>query len=255
MQILPCYKSHYSLGKSILTLEKPAGNVESNPTSIIDLALHSKQNSLTLIEDNMTGYLEASKNCKDNKIKLIFGLRLSVTNDIENQDEASLKNRAKYVIFAKNGEGYKALIKIWSFAAKEGFYYNPCIDFKNLKRFWNDNLILTVPFYDSFLHLNSLEGNFHVPDFGKIKPVFFLENNELPFDPILRKKAIEYAAQNNFDTVEAQSIFYKSKLDFIAYLTFKCISERTSIEKPEFNHMGSDSFNFDRWLLLNNKTK
>jgi hypothetical protein len=104
MQILPCYKSHYSLGKSILTLEKPAGNVESTPASIIDLVLHSKQNSLTLIEDNMTGYLEASKNCKDNKIKLIFGLRLSVTNDIENQDEASLKNRAKYVIFAKNGE-------------------------------------------------------------------------------------------------------------------------------------------------------
>ena len=255
MQILPCYKSHYSLGKSILTLEKPTGDVESTPTSIIDLVLHSKQNVLTLIEDNMTGYLEASKNCKDNKIKLIFGLRIDVTNDIENQNEQSLKNRAKYVVFAKDAAGYKALIKIWSLAAKEGFYYNPCIDFKNLKRFWNDSLMLVVPFYDSFLHLNSLEGNFHVPDFGKIKPIFFLENNHLPFDPILRKKAIDYAAQNNFDTVESQSIFYKSKLDFIAYLTFKCISERTSIEKPEFNHMGSDSFNFDRWLLLNNKTK
>lgn len=248
MQTLPCYKSHYSLGKSILTLEKPTGNLEQHPISIIDLVLHAKQDTLTLIEDNMTSFLEASSNCLAKKIKLIYGLRLSVTNEIENQDEQSLNKRAKYVIFARNSEGYQALIKIWSFASQEGFYYNSCIDFKNLKRLWNSNLTLVIPFYDSFLHLNSLEGNLHVPDFSTIKPILFLENNSLPFDGILRKKAETFAQENGFQTVEAQSIYYKSKLDFIAYLTFRCISERTSIEKPEFNHMGSDSFNFDRWL-------
>lgn len=248
MKSLPLFKSHYSLGKSILTLDKPAGNIEKNPCSIIDLALHAKLEVLPLVEDNMTSFLEASKHCDDKKIKLLYGLRLCVTKDITKQDEISLKNRAKYIVFAKNNEGYKALIKIWSCAAREGFYYNPCIDFPNLKKFWNDNLMLVVPFYDSFLHLNALEGHYHVPEFDSLKPTFFLENNELPFDPYLRKKALTYCDKNSFESVEASSIYYRSKLDFIAYMTFRCISERTNIEKPELNHMGSDSFNFERWL-------
>lgn len=248
MQILPCYKSHYSLGKSILTLEKPTGSIDNYPTSIFDLVIHSKQNFLCLIEDNMTSFLEASKNCEDNKLKLLYGLRIDVTKSVEGQDEKSLKNRAKYIIFAKNNEGYKSLIKIWSFAAKNGFYYNACIDFPNLKRFWNDNLTLVAPFYDSFLHLNSLEGHFHVPEFESIKPKFMIENNKIPFDLYLRSKVEKYCKENGFETLEAQTIYYKSRLDFIAYLTFRCVSERRTIEKPEFNHMCSDSFNYEDWL-------
>lgn len=248
MKKLPLYKSHYSLGKSILTLNKPSGSIENYPTSIIDLVLHSKQDFLTLVDDNMTGFLEASKHCQDKKLKLIFGLRLEITKDIVGQDEASLKNRAKYIVFAKNIAGYKALIKIWSFAAKEGFYYNACIDFKNLKRLWVNDLVLAVPFYDSFLHLNAFHAHVHVPEFDTIKPVFFLEENGIPFDTYLRSKTLDFCNKNSYDTVEAQSIYYKSKLDFIAYLTFRCISERTSIEKPEFNDMCSDTFNYERWL-------
>jgi len=251
MNSLPLFKSHYSLGKSILTLNKPSGSIEKYPVSIFDLVIQSKLDFLCLVEDNMTGFLEASKYCQDNKIKLMFGLRLRVTKSILNQDEQSLKDRAKYVIFAKNKKGYNALIKIWSLAAKEGFYYTPCIDFTNLKNLWSEDLVLAVPFYDSFLHLNAFNGHYHVPEFDKIKPLFLLEKNGLPFDPFLRGKVEKYAKENNFDTLETQSIYYKSKLDFIAYMTFRCISERTNIEKPEFDHLGSDSFNFDRWLREN----
>lgn len=252
MKSLPIFKSHYSLGKSILTLDAPVDKkgkpVES---SIFHILTTNKLDTLVLVEDCMTGFLEATQHCQTHKIKLVFGLRLSVTSSIENQDEASLKKRAKYVIFARNQAGYEALIKIWSFATKDGFYYNPCIDFNHLTRLWNDNLILAIPFYDSFLQLNAFEGHVHVPEFGVIRPVVLLESNDLPFDPYLRKKASEYAEKNGFDTLEVSSIYYKSKADFIAYVTFRCISERTTVEKPELNHMGSDSFNFDRWLTNN----
>jgi DNA polymerase-3 subunit alpha len=253
MEKLSLYKSHYSIGKSILTLEKPGTNNENGPVSIFDLVINSKKDYVTLVEDNISGFLEASKNAQDNKLKLIFGLRLNITKDIKNQDADSLKNRAKYIIFAKNNQGYKSLIKLWSVAAKDGFYYTPCLDFSILKQLWNNNLVLAVPFYDSFLHLNSLEGRFHVPEFETIKPVFFIEENGIPFDPLLKKKVEEYTSKHNFQSVETQSIFYKSKLDFIAYCTFRCISERTTIEKPEFNHLCSDSFNYDKWLAGNNK--
>lgn len=249
--VLPLYKSHYSIGKSILTLNAPCGDIEHYPTSIFDLVTHSKQDSLCLVEDNMTGFLEACKNCKTNNLKLIFGLRMNVTNDALNQDGESLKKRAKYIIFVKNDEGYKALIKIWSFAANEGFYYNACMDFKSLKRLWNENLMLAVPFYDSFLHLNTLEGYYHIPEFDIINPVFFLENNGIPFDILLRNTVQRYADQHSYPTLETQSIYYKSKADFIAYMTFRCISERTTIEKPEFNHLCSDSFNYMKWAGIN----
>lgn len=248
MQKLPLFKSHYSLGKSILTLNKPAGNIDQPSVSIVDLVTHAKLGFMCLVEDNMTSFLEASKHCQDKKLKLIYGLRLDVTEDALNQDEASLKKRAKYIVFAKDNAGYKALIKIWSFAAKEGFYYNAAIDFKHLKKFWNDSLMLVIPFYDSFLHLNAFEANVHVPEFDTIKPIVFLESNNLPFDPYLRGKATDFAVKNGFETVEVQSIFYKSKLDFISYLTFRCISNRTDIEKPELDHLGSDLFNYERWL-------
>jgi len=251
MKILACYKSHFSIGKSIITLGKVKGKIDYYPPSIFDLVLHSGEKSLCLVEDCMTGYIEAVEGCIANKLNLNFGLRLEFTNNIENQDEKSLKNRAKYVIFAKNNAGYKQLIKIWSFAANQGFYYNACIDFKNLKKFWNDSLTLAIPFYDSFLHLNSLEGHFHVPEFGDIKPTVFLEDNGLPFDDLLRAKAIDYAAKNGLETLEAQSIYYKSKEDFIAFATFRCIHERTTIEKPELSHFCSDGFCYDRWLERN----
>jgi len=247
MDKLPLFKSHYSLGKSILTLDKPKGNIEKNPVSIIDLVLHAGLPYMSLVEDNMTSFLEASKHCQDKKIKLIYGLRIDITLETLNQDEASLKKRAKYIIFARSNAGYKALLKIWSFAAKTGFYYNACLDFKNLKTLWNDELLLAVPFYDSFLNLNAFESHVHVPDFTPIKPIFFLEENGIPFDSYLRKKVLDYCG-NQYETLEVQSIYYKSALDFIAYLTFRCISERTSIEKPEFNNMCSDTFNYERWL-------
>lgn len=254
MKKLPLFKTHFSLGKSILTVDKPTGDIEKKSSiSVLDLVLNAKLDSLTVVEDCMTGLPQIREECIKNKLKLVYGLRLEMTQDCLNQDEKSLKSRAKYIIFAKNNAGHQQLIKIWSFAAKEGFYYNPVCDFVNLKRLWNDNLILCVPFYDSFLHLNSFEGNIHVPVFSGMQPIFFLEENALPFDPHLRVKVLDYCAKNGYETVEAQSIYYKSKSDFVAWLTFKSIHSRTTIEKPEANHCSSDTFCYDRWLEGNIK--
>lgn len=253
-QRLPLFKSHYSLGRSILTLDAPFNKEKKpNENSIFYLLHKHEQKTLTLVEDNVSGLLEASKNASDNNIKLIFGLRISITDDVSVKNEDSDKKQAKYIIFAKNTDGYKDLIKIWSFAANEGFYYHANIDFKNLKKLWTKNLILSVPFYDSFLHLNSLEGRTHVPDFSFTNPVFFLENNEIPFDDILKNRVLDFCDKNSFSTLNTQSIYYYEPKDFKAYLTFRCIhargsSKKSTCEKPELNHMCSDTFNFLRTI-------
>ena len=66
----------------------------------------------------------------------------------------------------KNTNAYSDLIKITSCASKEGFYYKPNIDFEHLKNLWTKNLILMIPFYDSFLFKNTLEGYNCIPKYS-----------------------------------------------------------------------------------------
>ena len=255
-KILPLFKSHYSLGKSILTLEKPTGSSKNNPVTIFDLILENKLDTLVLVEDNLSGLLQASQYADDKKIKLIFGLRLDVNDDMTKKDDQSLTRRAKYIIFAKDPEGYKTLLKIWSVAAKDGFYYSPCIDFPTLKKLWNDHLKLVIPFYDSFLDLNFLNAHAHVPAFEGLGNVVFLtEDNDLPFDDVLRERVEQYC-KDKFPVLPAQSIFYTSEEDFLAYIAFRCVhnrgsSQKATLDKPDLEHMGSDKFSFERWLKRN----
>ena len=254
--VIPIFKSHYSLGRSILTLGSSGGEVLDAPVSIFDVLLENKIDELFLVEDSFGGFLEAYQNSKDNKIKLNFGLRLNFSCDVTQKDEEALKSRCKYVIFAKNTKGYERLIKIWSFAAKDGFYYVPNMDFKTLKTFWdNDDLMLCVPFYDSFLHRNSLEGATCIPEFDFCDPVFLLEDNDVPFDDLIRDRVLNYVKSPSYLTQETKSIYYKNRDDFLAYLTFRCINNRSSLEKPNIDHMCSDEFCFESWVEKKTQNK
>lgn len=249
-KVIPLFKSHYSLGRSILTLEKES--VPYGPDSIIDIASQASLKRVFLVEDSMSGFLEAYKNLKEKGISLSFGLRMTVCHDLKEKSEESLGKSAKYIVFAKNYEGYKRLIKIFSEASRSGFYYEFRSDFNALKSIWNDNdLKLCVPFYDSFLYKNVLGTSICVPDFGFTKPVFFVEENNLPFDYILKSKIEEFCSKNNFSYLNTKSIYYKNKSDFKSYLTFRCISNRTTLNKPEFSHMCSSEFSFESWKEKN----
>ena len=42
--------------------------------------------------------------------------------------------------------------------------------------------------------------------------------------------------------IHSKSIYYKLKKDFLAYMTFKCINNRTTLEKPNMDHLSSNEF-------------
>ena len=248
--ILPLFKSHYSLGRSILTLSDPDDS--NGPDSIFSILKESDMKMFYLIDDSMSGFLEAYTHAKEEGIQLVFGLRLSVCENIEEKTPESLKKECKYIIFVKNTQGYKRLIKIYSDASQDGFYYQPRIDFNTLKKYWSEkDLMLVVPFYDSFLFKNSLQNCLCVPDFSFSEPKFFIENNDIPFDPLMKKRVTEYASDNSYEALNSQSIFYKNKQDFKSYLTFRCINNRTTLNKPNLEHMCSDQFSFESWKEKN----
>ena len=242
--MIPLFKSHYSLGRSILTLEDK-DEKDDYPDSIIQICKENKMKELYLVEDNMSSFLEAYSNCRKNNIKLNYGLRISVTESISDKSEESKSKSSKIILFFKNKKGYQQLTKLYSIAAKEGFYYEPRLDYETISKNWSDDLILCIPFYDSFIFNNTLKNSLCIPQFDFTKPIFFIEDNDLPFDSLVKQKALSFAEKNGLKIYKVKSVFYKERKDFKAYLTFRCINNRSVLNKPNLDHMSSNEFCFE----------
>jgi hypothetical protein len=96
-----------------------------------------------------------------------------------------------------------------------------------------------------------------VPDFSFAKPTFFIEDNGLPFDPLIKSRVLAYVSKNKLTTESAKSIYYKNKKDVSALQTYKCICGRTfgnkTLSKPNLDHFGSDEFCFETWKETNER--
>jgi DNA polymerase III alpha subunit len=245
--MIPLFKSHFSIGKSILTLKDPLEDKKGGPDSIFSIAKENKLKELVLVEDSLTGFLQAKKNAEKLKVKLIFGLRIDMREDASiNPKEEPVDSSHKIIIFAKDSKGCKLLNIIYS----EGFTKNHnCVDEKILKKHWNEkHLALAIPFYDSFIFNNSIKFSNCTPNFSFCEPTFFIENNGLPFDNFIQRKVKEYKSNNIQLT---KSIYYKNKKDAAALQTYKCITGRTfgnkTLSKPNLDHFGSNEFCFESW--------
>jgi len=235
--MLPVYKSTYSIGKSILTIDK-----------IIELSKLDLAKNLILVEDSLTGFVKAHNSCKDEGLQLIFGLRINCCNDINDEDSLQDSDH-KIIIFAKNDEGCKLLNKISSFSNLEGKGF---VDFNYLNKVWDDTkLDLVIPFYDSFIHQNQLYLKNCIPNFKDIKPIFWIEKNNLPFDPLITKATLEYL-KGKYKSTLVKSIFYENKEDIEALQTYKIICGRkfgraATLSMPNLDHFGSDEFCFESY--------
>lgn len=248
--MIPLFKSDFSIGKSILTLNPP-GNTRG-PISLLHLARDEGLDKVVLVEDSLAGFLKAKNNSEALGIQLVFGLRLSVCDEaLKEVPKGGDQSVHKIIIFARNGEGCKLLNKIYSFAFTQG---EGRVDCKFLKEIWSeDSLQLVIPFYDSFIFNNLFHFSSCLMDFSFASPTFFIEDNLLPLDVIAQEKVIEYCSKEGHSYEEAKSIYYNKRSDFSAYQTYKCICKRSSfgrgstLEKPNLDHCGSNEFCFESW--------
>jgi len=253
--MLPLFKSDFSIGKSILTLELPEKTQDGGSDSVFEIALSSDFKELILVEDSLTGFLQAHKNSQALNLHLIFGLRITTCSDLKSDPkETERKDESKIIIFAKGDKGCKLLNQIYSLAFTEG---SGRIDYKNLKKFWSEDLLLVIPFYDSFIFNNATFFSNCIPDFSFTSPVFFIENNSLPFDFAIRDKVKEYCLKKKYTIEEAKSIYYNKREDLAAFQTYKCICNRSfasgdiGLVNPRLEHCGSAEFSFESWKECN----
>ena len=245
--MLPIFKSHYSIGKSILTLDYNKSSIDDGSDSVFALAIENKIKNLILVEDSLTGFLQAMKGCAKLGINLIFGLRVSVCNSIS--DENPSLSEHKVIIFPKNKDGCIILNKLYTTAKTKN---NGFLDFEIINEIWdNDSLKMSIPFYDSFIFNNNLKFSNCVPDLSHVSPSFFIEENGLPFDLIIKREVLKFCDDAKLNNFHCKSIYYNNRKDFDAYTTYKCICNRkkfmSSLDKPNFDHLGSREFSFESW--------
>jgi DNA polymerase III alpha subunit len=236
--MIALFKSTQSIGKSILTLNHPDKDKEDGADSIFSIAVDNKLTSLFLVEDSMIGFFEAFRTCKELGIQLIFGYRFTCCTNRENKESDH-----KLIVFAKNDQGCKDLNKFYSFINTE---CERRITNDELIAHLTDDLILAVPFYDSFIFNNHFCLGNCIPDFKQIQPIFFIENNGLPFDNLIAKAVGDFCL-DHYKMVPAKSIYYRYKADYEALQAYKVIcnrsfGEQATLSSPNLNHFGSDEF-------------
>ena len=239
----PVFKSTYSIGKSILTLEEDSS--EGGADSIIEICKENSIKSLVLVEDSMTGFVTAHNRCKEAGMNLVFGLRITCCNGIYDDDDSD----HKIIIFANNDKGCRLLYRIYSFAHTE----TGKVDFGFLNSLLDENLELVIPFYDSFIFNNNFHMKKCLPDFHKVLPTFWIECNNLPFDAILAEKVRKFAGSMMRPVKSVKTILYKNREDAEALQTYKILCNRNfgkaaTLSNPNLNHFGSAEFCFESYL-------
>ena len=231
--MIPFFKTHASIGKSILRID-----------DVYDLTKDFEE--VYFVEDSMTGFPEAFRKFGD---RLRFGLRFSMFNEDRNEESES-----KMIAFANGDTGAKELYKLFTEQS----------DIKIAKP-WDStkNLQYVVPFYDSFLHKNLTTFSNCVVDLPSDVP-FILEDNNLPFDCLIEDKILSYCKNHANKCLPGKSIYYETKEDVLAFQTYKLICNRRigrtyDLSNPGLDHFGSDEFCFESWktysdTILNSAT-
>jgi len=239
--MIPLFVSDYSIGRSILKITPPKELVEGGPSYILDLALEAGLDEVFLVEDSMIGFLESHKTFSKAGIKLRFGVRFNMCNDVtkENQKNSSYK----IIVFARNDDGCRTLYNLFSLAhVNNGGYLDPFL----LDRNFNDDLLIAHPFYDSFIFHNTMYFKNCVYFPVSCEEHYFVEDNGLPFDPIIKSKLPD-------PKVNTKTILYHYREDAEACQVYRIACNRgfgrpRTLSAPNIEHFGSREFCFQSYM-------
>jgi hypothetical protein len=172
--MIPLFKTENSIGKSILKISQ-----------VFSLA----KDEVVLVEDSMSGFRKANKESAKTGKPLRFGLRIETTSG--NQP-------SKVIFFSKGNKGIDSLRRIYTkaFTKNNGVY--------ELEKSELEDLKIAIPFYDSYIHRNIHNFGSHELDLEGLNPVFFEENNNHPFDILIKRAIVDMGIK----TTPVKSIYY-----------------------------------------------
>lgn len=250
--IIPLFYDH-SCGRSLLTFWPEKDTKPDGPQSIISLCKKAGLKQCYAVSTNFHTFIEGWKELKAEGIQLCFGLELVMVEDAKIHTEESRRAEHKIIAFAKNPTALNDLFKISTACHSDitNRYYLHRFDYKQLKPLWTDNLMLVVPFWDSFLHRNTLTYGANIVPEMPAKPVLFREvNSGVPYASLIDAAIDRFNQQRDHEEVKIKTIYYPKREDFEAYTVFRAIENRSSFNSPNLDYMCSPRFCFEEWEEL-----
>ena len=248
--LVPFFVSDHSIGESILTIDDESEINTKKPASIVAISETYALPVTYVVERGMSSYWKLySAFSKRPKLKLAFGVKIDICANPTAEEKTDVSS---LIIFLKNTQGYYDMIKMYSEASLRNKSKSPILSWEMLSEFITPNLLVVVPFYSGFLARNTLRLNCSIlPNFGKIKPVFTLENHDIPFDSVIEGITKSFCTTNGYETLNTHHIYYYLNQHVSAHQAFLCIDKRSHLEKPNLESYCSDQFSFESYLQRN----
>lgn len=250
--LIPVFYDHSSY-KSLLTYWGDKDLVPNGPRSITNLCKDNGVKQFVSISNTFASYPEVYKGAKKADLSMIFGIELWMCDNAKIHDENSLINEHKIFVLMKNSQGYQDLINLYTNLNidKENFYYKPRFDWEQLKKSWTDNMVIWLPFFDSFIARNALKHKASiVPDFPCVPAICREQESEHPHENIINYHLDIFNKNKDYVELKTKTIFYEKRSDMFAHITYRCMKNRSNMDKPELDEMCSPAFSFEDYLKL-----
>lgn len=250
-EIIPVFYDHSSQ-KSILTWWSKKDWSETGPVSILQLAQEANLKQIFFVSKNFHTFNEARLACEANNLQLSFGLELWAT-DIVEKSEKSSHNESKIIIWLKNSDSYRDAIQIYSKIHTDinNKYYHYRSSWSQIKSMWTDNLALSLPMFDSYIHRNLLHyGASIIPDLP-CDPIIQREvNSGIPFEKLINLALDKHNPNKLFQEIKTKTIMYKNYKDSAAYVNYRAINNKADFGNPQIDFLCSDKFCFEDYQNL-----
>ena len=202
----------YSLLDSMIKIE-----------SLVEKAKLFDYNSLVITDKNvMHGYLKFYNLCKNNNIKPVFGLEVTINiNDLD----------YSIYLYAKNDDGFYNLSKLSSFISLGNI-----VTLDNINEF-SDNCIVIVPSID-FYFSNIRDNVLLAEELNKINHKFTnlyigIVNNDVKYNFEYNTLVKECCKTIGIKTIAFNEVFYLEKDDAYAYKILQGIKQQKTISSNE----------------------
>lgn len=265
-ECLPIFTTDYSIGRSILTVDALKRGKDNkllaplkndSPVSILAIAEAFDIKKTVIVDNSFTGYWQMYKNFSDIGREFVFGWKVEVVNNAAQKDEESTLTGSNIIIFLKNSQSYYSLVKWVTVANCKNHFNRSRLDWQNLSDLYDTDLFEVASCgYSGFISRNLTRYNACcAPKWGKIKPLLFYQEQNLPIDNLIKDGIFNYAKANNFETCRLHQSYYLRDQDSEANLVFRCINRRSTLSKPENPMFCSTGFSYESYLKQYNPDK
>ena len=199
---------------------------------------------------NMFGAVQFFDQAKKLGIKPIIGCECYTSARTRFDKDSTLDRRQGHlVLLAKNQQGYENLIKLVSYANKEGFYYKPRIDHELLERYHEGIICLSACLAGRIQH-ELLNGNYEAAKAealflrGLFGEDFYLElqdqglEEEIPVNKGLK----QLSAELGIKMVATNDVHYINQSDAQAHDVLLCIGTKSNYSDPDRMRFANDQF-------------